>query len=343
MLFLAAHPHHHRRIRFLREEHRDDQRDRARDLAAEPPAGVFADDDDVRGIDADPPGHPEDGLGRALSARVHVDLAVLPVRHHRPGLQRLMAGVWRDERFVENERCILEARVEVAVRPLLGRLAHRQTAVLDLSKLRFGPFQITDLGTRWTLPSTSAARWRWGRGRDIPVVALGPGIGAAGTEAHQRIHNEGQRLKLDHDFFNRVGGGELVDRGDSQDRLALIHRLVRERHFSVDICEDELSVVIHGVSGGRKIVGGQNRLDAGHRQRGAQVEARHARVRQRAQQELGEDHPLRAKVFGVLRLPCDLRDQIGSNVVLSDELVFSHDHAFRKFSAPRIIAVRILS
>jgi hypothetical protein len=68
----------------------------------------------------------------------------------------------------------------------------------------------------------------------------------------------------------------------------LIHRLVRERHFSVDVCQDELTVVIHGVSRGWQIIGGQNRLHAGHRQRGAQVQARHTRVRQRTQQKLGE-------------------------------------------------------
>ena len=63
----------------------------------------------------------------------------------------------------------------------------------------------------------------------------------------------------------------------------------------------------------------------------------------RTQQELREDHALRAKVLGVLGLARDLRDQVGNRVVLSDELLFSHDHAFRMFSAPRIIEVRILS
>ena len=50
VLFLAADAHHHRRIRLLRQQHRNDQRDGAGDLAAEPATGVLADDDDVFGM-----------------------------------------------------------------------------------------------------------------------------------------------------------------------------------------------------------------------------------------------------------------------------------------------------
>ena len=286
----------------------------------------------------------EDRLGGALRAGVDVDLAVLPVRHHGPGLERLVAGVRRDVRLVEHERGLLEARLEVAVRPLLRRIRHhRQAAGVGLGQLRLGPLHLADLGTRRALRLAAARRRGRRRRRDEPVVALGPGVGAAGTEAHQRIDREGQRLELDLDLFDRVGGRDLVDRGDRQDRLALVDRLVRERDFAVEIGEDHLAVVVDGVSRLRQIVGGQNRLDAGHRQRRAHVEARHARVRQGTQQELGEEHPLRAKILGVLGLPGDLRDQVGNRVVLSHELLFSHDHAFRMFSAPRIIAVRILS
>ena len=94
------------------------------------------------GRDADPSRDAEDGLSGALRAGVDVDLAVLPVRHHGPGLQRLVAGVGRDERFVEHERGILEARLEVTVRPLLGRIRHhRQAARVGFSQLRRGPLQ----------------------------------------------------------------------------------------------------------------------------------------------------------------------------------------------------------
>src|SRR4029434_8779897 len=50
----------------------------------------------------------------------------------------------------------------------------------------------------------------------------------------------------------------------------------------------------------------------------SRVVASDSRVRMWTQQELREEHPLRAKVFGVLALARDLRDEIGSRVVLSD-------------------------
>ena len=74
-----------------------------------------------------------------------------------------------------------------------------------------------------------------------------------------------------------------------------------------------------------------------------------ARVRHRAEQQLAEQHAVGAIVLGVLRLARHLRDQIGRRVVLADQFVIvatsrcSHGHAFLIFSAPRIIAVRILS
>ena len=46
---------------------------------------------------------------------------------------------------------------------------------------------------------------------------------------------------------------------------------------------------------------------------------RDARVRHRAEQQLREQHPLGAEVFGVFRLPGDLRDEIRGGVVLADE------------------------
>ena len=73
-------------------------------------------------------------LGGALSPGVKVDLAVLPVSHRTARLKSLMADVWRDKCFVQHERGILEACVEVAIRPFIRRLAHRQTAVLGFAK-----------------------------------------------------------------------------------------------------------------------------------------------------------------------------------------------------------------
>ncbi len=347
MLFLAADSHHHRGIRLLRQQHGDQQRNGAGDLAAESSTGVLADDDDVFGRDADPSGDARHGLGSTLRAGVDVHLAVLPVRHDGPGFQCLVAGVRCHECLVEHQGRILEAGVEVAVRPLLGRVGHDgQLAVLCLGQLRRGVLQLFDLGTWWGLRLASAALCpllRRCRRRNEPVVALGPGVRTAGTQAHQRIDAERKRLEIDLDLFDCVRRGDLVDRCDGQDRLTLIDGLVRERDFAIEIGEDHLAVVVDGVGGLRQIVGGENRLDAGHRQRRARVETRHTCVRHGTQQELGEDHPFRAKVLGVLGFSRDLRDQVGNRVVLSDEFRCRHDHALRRFSAPRIMAVRILS
>ena len=104
-------------------------------------------------------------------------------------------------------------------------------------------------------------------------------LGPPGTQAHQRIDREGQRLELDLDLFDGLGRRDLVDRRDRQDRLTLVDRLVRERDLAIELARDHLAVVVHGVGRLRQVVGRENRLDAGHRHRRARVEARHPRVR----------------------------------------------------------------
>ena len=94
-----------------------------------------------------------------------------------------------------------------------------------------------------------------------------------------------------------------------------------------------------------KIVGGEDRFHARHRQRLAGVDADHARVRHRAEQQLAEEHAVGAEIFGVARLARDLGDEIGRRVVLADQLV-CHEPlrtGSRMYSAPRASAVRILS
>ena len=108
-----------------------------------------------------------------------------------------------------------------------------------------------------------------------------------------------------------VGGGDLVDRGDGEDRLAGVERLVGQRAsrapFSI-----------------RQVVGGEDRLDARHRQRRAGVDAAHARVRHRAEEQLAEQHAVGAEVLGVLRAAGDLGDVVGRHVVGADQLLVSH-------------------
>ena len=128
------------------------------------------------GIDAQPARDRGDGLGGALRAGVNVDLAVLPVRHRRAGLEALVAGVRRDERFVEDQRRVLEARVDIADRPFIGRLAHRQTALLGLGEVRLGPLELRDVGRHHSGRAARRIRRRLApRTQTLPsVLAFGP-------------------------------------------------------------------------------------------------------------------------------------------------------------------------
>ena len=109
-----------------------------------------------------------------------------------------------------------------------------------------------------------------GRIQTLPCDAR---VRAAGPQAFDRIDDEGQRLELDVDRFDRFGRGQLVDRGDGENRLALIERLVGQAALG-------LRAGLHAFAerradgGAGHVVGGEDRLDAGHRQRGARVETR---------------------------------------------------------------------
>ena len=147
-LFLAADAHHHRRVRLLREQRRNGHRHGAAALAAESAAGVFANQDDVFRLDADPSRHAVNGADDALRGAVQMQLAVLPERHRAARLQRMMAGGRHDERLVEDQRRVLESRIEIAEGPFLGGLAHRHLAVRGSSEVRLGPLQFLDRRAR---------------------------------------------------------------------------------------------------------------------------------------------------------------------------------------------------
>src|SRR5689334_20085749 len=106
-----------------------------------------------------------DRLNRALRRAVQIELAVLPVRHRRARLERLVTGVRRDERFVEYERSLFEAGFDVAVLPLVRRLARGQTTLTEFLEVVLGPLQFGDIRGRWRLARL--------RRRPHPGVALG--------------------------------------------------------------------------------------------------------------------------------------------------------------------------
>ena len=228
VLFLAADAHLHRRARLLGKERRDDIRDRPRPLAPVTAAAVLADEHDVLRLDAQPAHHRHHRLHGALRRQVDEELAVLPVGHRRAALEALMAGVRRDERFVEDERRFLEAGLEVAVRPgRIGVLAHRQTARLYSSTSASVHFRSCTSGSARRLA-------RHGR-RTYPDVPFHAGIHRSRQQRRDRIHAERQRFPVDLDLFDRFSRRQFVDRRHSQNRFALIERLVGQRLLTLRV------------------------------------------------------------------------------------------------------------
>src|SRR5437773_2027125 len=89
----------------------------------------------------------------------HITIYTLSLHDALPisWLERLVAGVRRDERLVENERRILEPGVEIAVRPFVRRLAHRQAPLVVLGEVGRSPFQLLDRRRRWRLAQIGRA------------------------------------------------------------------------------------------------------------------------------------------------------------------------------------------
>ena len=69
---------------------------------------------------------PPTGRAHALRRAVKIQLAVLPVRHRAARFHRLMAGGLQEERFVEDQRGVLEPGLQIAVRPFSSGLSRRQ-------------------------------------------------------------------------------------------------------------------------------------------------------------------------------------------------------------------------
>ena len=193
-----------------------------------------------------------------------------------------------------------------------------------------------------------AGNRRWRRNAH-PDVSIGPCVRAAGPQTDQRIDDKRQRLEIDFDFFDGFGGRKFVDRGHGKNRLALKQRLIRQRLISPGVGQNCRAVIVDAVGRRREFIRGENGFDAGHRQRRARIDTPDPRMRHGAQGQLAEKHAVSAKVLGVFRLPGDFRVEIAGGVVLADQLVLVrwrdvwHGYAFLRFSAPRIIAVRILS
>jgi hypothetical protein len=131
-----------------------------------------------------------------------------------------MAHIRRQKRLVQHQRGILEARVHVAIGPLIGRMpmgmrpwfsAAKSSSVHFTSVSCSGPRP--DAGLTQTLPSSRA-------------FESCPGAGSPADRC------ERQRLHVDLDLLDRLGARQLVHGRHRQNRLALVHRLVGQRQLA---------------------------------------------------------------------------------------------------------------
>ena len=289
-------------------------------LLPNPPPVYSLISDDLVGIHVQPASQTGQGLHGALRPHVNEHLAVLPVGHRGARLQRLVAGVRRDEGFVEDQGGLLESRVHVAVGPLVRRLAHRQAAFLASAKSAAVHFSSPTWGGGGlggfspglaggaggliqTLPSvrglgppgrrlSSGSTTNGSCSNSMSILSIASAAVSSSTAATARIGSPWYTGSLVSAFSPRVGLDDRAQIGDAVGRRG-------------------------------KIIRGEDGFDAGHGQRFAHIDVLHARVRHRAEQQLAEQHALRAEVLRVLRLAGHLREQIGRRVVLADQLVCS--------------------
>ena len=234
-----------------------------------------------------------------------------------------MAAVRRDEGFIENQRGILEAGVEIAVNPLILRLAHGQAAFLGLGEVRRRPFELSHLG-RWR-SRRSFPRFRRRCRRPDPDVALGARIRPTRAKRIKWIDSKRQMFELDLNFLDRLGGCQFVYRRHGQNRLALVERFHGERFFALLVGSDHRPQVGHAVGRGGKIILGEDGSHTGHRQCFAEIEALHPPMRHGTEQQPREQHAFRAEILGVFRPAGHLRVKIRGCVVFADNLVLGSE------------------
>src|SRR5205085_170982 len=109
-----------------------------------------------------------------------IKLAVLPVGHRRPRLERLVARRLCMERLVENQSRLLKAGVKIAVLPVIAGLAYRQLAFGSTSEVLRGPLDLLQ-----RTPDKG--------------VAFAAGIRSVRSQALERIDDERQRLQIERD------------------------------------------------------------------------------------------------------------------------------------------------
>src|SRR3954469_18550519 len=107
-----------------------------------------------------------------------------------------MVRVRRDEALVEHQRGLAESRLEVTVRPLVGRLAGRQLTPVEPGEVPLRPLHFLDLGRGRRRVGCRRAR--------RPYVAARAGVRPAGPQRIDWIDVERQELPVDLDLLDRL-------------------------------------------------------------------------------------------------------------------------------------------
>jgi hypothetical protein len=110
---------------------------------------------------------------------------------------------------VENERCVLETALDVAVRPVVGRLAHRHLAFGVILEILVRPLDLGHVQGRRRSGLRAGCRRRNGLAR--PGIALDARVRAARPQAHKRVHHMRKRFVSDLDLFDRVRSSQFID------------------------------------------------------------------------------------------------------------------------------------
>ena len=217
------------------------------------------------------------------------------------------------------ERRVLEARLDVAVGPLVGRLAHGQLALGHSAKVLRRPLHFLHCRSRWLtrsrpegpVPTRCPRQWRLAR----PGRRRFEGSTYDGNGSHSMVI-----------FSMAFGCDDSLIGSNGQHRVAVIHRLVGERPFAADVGLDDPESVSRAAAPGTSSAVTMA-LTPGTASASVSPGAGCVRAASGLKQ-LREQHPLGAVVFSEFRRACDLGSQIRSRVVLSDERVLGgHRHA----------------
>ena len=290
IFFVPGDAHHHRPVDLARHVRRDRHFGIGRALGAEAAAAIFCHVHEVLRLNAAIAREARNHIGLALRGAEQEHLAVLPIGHGGTRLHAVVALRADDEAFVEHQLGVLEAGVEIAIGPFVGRLAHRQLVVARHGEVARRPLDGLELDAR------------------IGDVAVKPRIRPAGVQAVERIDHERQRLVFDLDQVDRVLGELFGFGGDRKDRLAHEVRLVGEDRI---LRRRE----------GRHVLGGEDAEHALELERRGSVDLLDLGVRHRAAQEAAEHHAVGPIVFRVLRLPGHLAVDVGRGEILADEII----------------------